>query len=89
MRTVERIMRMLVPADQVRADPSHPLGRMRTREYRQRREVVKHFWLVAGGAMLLVPVLHWVVAVSLFTTFVSFMYLDEAPALAEQWCDHH
>ena len=87
MRTVERIMRMLVPAEQVRADPSHPLGRMLTREYRQRREVVRQFWLVACGAMLLMPVLHWVVAVGLFTTFVSFMYLDEAPVLAEQWFD--
>lgn len=90
MPTVKRMMQLLMPSRQhVLADPAHPLGRTRTREYLLRREVVKQFWMVAGAAMLLLPVLHWVVAVGLFTTFVSFMYLDEAPTLAEEWYDGH
>jgi len=36
------------------------------------------FWIVAGLVVLLEPVLHFAVSVSLFTTFLSFMYLDEA-----------
>lgn len=87
MRTVQRKVQLLMPSRQhVLADPAH---RTRTREYLLRREVVKQFWLVAGAVMLLLPALHWVVAVGLFTTFVSFMYLDEAPTLAEEWYDRH
>lgn len=89
MRTVNRIMQMLLPsrgAGDVRA-PRHLFGKAMTPDYLRRREMVKHFWLVAGAAMIALPLLPWIVAVSLFTTFVSFMYLDEAPVLVEEWYD--
>ena len=47
--------------------------------------MVKNFWIVAGLAMIVVPLAHVAVGISLFTTFLSFMYLDEAPDLADQW----
>jgi hypothetical protein len=59
-------------------DPRHSDGRRLCRAYRKRREQVKCFWIVAGLIVLVEPVLPFVVFVSLFTTFLSFMYLDEA-----------
>lgn len=43
----------------------------------RKRSVVKNFWIIAGLLMLLQPVLHVVLVVGMFTTFLSFMYLDE------------
>ena len=56
-------------------------------DYLRRRDMVKNFWIVAGLVMAAVPLLPWIVAVSLFTTFVSFMYLDEAAVMVEEWYD--
>ena len=39
---------------------------------------MKSFWIVAGLVVLIEPALPFAVFVSLFTTFLSFMYLDEA-----------
>ncbi len=52
--------------------------RRQTRLYKKKREQVKCLWIVAGLVVLMEPVLHFAVGVSLFTTFLSFMYLDEA-----------
>lgn len=89
MRTVQRIMQRLKTAGTSKAGhrPRHLFGKPMTADYLRRREMVKNFWLVAGAAMIAMPLLHWIVAVSLFTTFVSFMYLDEAPVLVEEWYD--
>lgn len=91
MRTVKRIMQILMPSRGagVAHKPRHLFGKVMTPDYLRRREMVKNFWLVAGIAMMALPLLHWIVAVSLFTTFVSLMYLDEAPVLAEEWYDRH
>ncbi|MGC1508070.1 hypothetical protein [Ketobacter sp.] len=61
-----------------RPRPSCRGAHRRSSRYRKRREQVKVFWIVAGLVVLLEPMLHFAVSVSLFTTFLSFMYLDEA-----------
>lgn len=89
MRIIKRIIQRL-NANRGKAAhrvPRHLFGGVMSPDYLRRREVVKNFWLVAGAAMIALPLLHWIVAVSLFTTFVSFMYLDEAPVLVEEWYD--
>lgn len=50
----------------------------RLASYRKRRQQVKNFWIVAGLVVLMEPALYFAVSVSLFTTFLSFMYLDES-----------
>ena len=89
MRTVKQIMQLLMPHwhKGVRADSRHAFGRTLTRDYLRRREMVKNFWVVAGLMMVVQPLLPWVVWVSLFTTFMSFMYLDEAPVYLEEWAE--
>jgi len=59
-------------------DEYHPYYRRYTEKYRKQRGVVKVFWIVAGALMAAFPVLHAVVAITLFTTFVSFSFLDES-----------
>lgn len=89
MRTVKRIMQILMSLShqQTGFQSRHLFGGPMSTDYLRRRETVKTFWIVAGFAMLAMPLLHWIVAVTLFTTFVSFMYLDEAPVLIEEWYD--
>lgn len=55
----------------------HPFARTLTSDYLARKSIVKNFWIVSGALMVLVPVMPFVVGLALFTTFVSFMYLDE------------
>lgn len=59
-------------------DSKHPLGRTLTKRYKAKKSVVKNFWIASGTAMVLMPALPFVIGLVLFTTFVSFMYLDEA-----------
>lgn len=40
--------------------------------------MVKNFWIASGAVMVIMPALPIVIGLALFTTFVSFMYLDEA-----------
>lgn len=61
-----------------RPDPSHGSHRRLCKSYRRRRQQVKGFWIIAGLVVMIEPVLPVAVFVSLFTTFLSFMYLDEA-----------
>lgn len=78
MNAFERLLRNWVP-DWRRSAVS--LGTATPRQLRQhqlRVAMVKNFWILAGLLMLALPILAFAVALSLFTTFVSFMYLDEA-----------
>ncbi|MDX1693269.1 MAG: hypothetical protein R3208_05855 [Ketobacteraceae bacterium] len=59
-------------------DRRHPFGRTLTKGYQARKSMVKNFWIASGMLMMAVPLLPVVVGLTLFTTFVSFMYLDEA-----------
>jgi len=61
-----------------RPDEGHASHRRLGERYRRRRQQVKNFWIIAGLVVMMEPVLYFAVAVSLFTTFLSFMYLDEA-----------
>jgi len=47
-------------------------------KYRQKQSVVKNFWIVACILVLIQPALHVMLVVGMFTTFLSFMYLDES-----------
>lgn len=85
MRRRQWLNQRLNKAGQRKKVQKHLFGAEMTSAYLRRREMVKNFWLVAGAAMMVWPLLPWVVAVSLFTTFVSFMYLDEAPILIKEW----
>ncbi len=58
-------------------DPSHSHGRRYTRAYQKKREIVKSVWIGSGLLMLVFPVLPLVAALSLLTTFLSFVILDE------------
>lgn len=58
-------------------DPKHGSRRRLCKAYRRRRQQVKSFWIIAGLVVLIEPALPFAVFVSLFTTFLSFMYLDE------------
>jgi len=64
--------------DDIVVDEDHPYYRRYTEKHRKRRDVVKIFWIVAGCLMLIFQSLHIVIALALFTTFLSFAYLDEA-----------
>lgn len=59
-------------------DPRHGSRRRLCKSYRRRQQQVKNFWIVAGLIILVEPALPVAVFVFLFTTFLSFMYLDEA-----------
>jgi len=61
-----------------RPDPKHGSRRRLCKAYLKRRQQVKNFWIIAGLIVLIEPALPFVVFVSLFTTFLSFMYLDES-----------
>lgn len=52
--------------------------RRRKPQYIRRQQQVKNFWICAGFSVICFPALHIAVSVGLFTTFLSFMYLDEA-----------
>lgn len=60
-----------------RSDPRHSHGRRYTRRYRKKQEIVKSVWIGSGVMMLAFPALPFIVALSLLTTFLSFVILDE------------
>lgn len=63
---------------QILPERRHAYGRTLTKRYLARKAMVKNFWIASGTAMMLMPAMPFVVGLTLFTTFVSFMYLDEA-----------
>jgi hypothetical protein len=60
-----------------RNDPSHSHGRRFTPRYRKKKEIVRSVWIGSGLMMLVFPALPFIVALSLLTTFLSFVILDE------------
>ena len=58
-------------------DPHHCHGRRLTKTYKKKQNIVKSVWIASGILMLVNPVLPFLVATTLFTTFVSFVILDE------------
>ena len=59
-------------------DPAHPLMRMQSARYRDKKKVVRGLWIATGVLMLAFPLSHFIVTLGLFTTFLSFTILDEA-----------
>ena len=64
----------------VKPSNAHCYRRRQKRSYQLRKQRVKCFWLCAILGIGAFPMLHVAVIVGLFTTFISFMYLDEADA---------
>lgn len=58
-------------------DPNHCHGRRLTKTYRKKQGIVKNLWIASGLVMLAFPALPYLVAAGLFTTFLSFVILDE------------
>ena len=58
-------------------DERHFYRRCFTRRYRAKRRIVRDVWLGTGCVMLLNPVLPFMLALGLATTFLSFVILDE------------
>lgn len=56
---------------------SEQVKRTKTRQYKQRIEWVKNFWIVAGLIMLAFPHPAFVAVLSLFILFLSFAFLEE------------
>lgn len=54
-------------------------ARRKTTKYKKKQSIVKSVWITMGLIMLTNPVPSFVAAVSLFTTFLSFIILDETP----------
>jgi hypothetical protein len=58
-------------------DPNHSHGRRLTETYKKKQGIVRNLWIGSGFIMLLIPVLPYLVAAALLTTFLSFVILDE------------
>ncbi len=63
--------------DKNQGDKRHFYRRTLCVEYQKKKSMVKNFWIAAGVVVLIQPLLHVVLVVAMFTTFISFMYLDE------------
>ncbi|MGQ9424534.1 hypothetical protein ACXYTJ_01125 [Gilvimarinus sp. F26214L] len=76
-----RILEWLLPdwSRTCAPDPAHSHGRRYTRRYRKKKEIVKSVWIGSGMVMLAFPTLPFIAALSLLTTFLSFVILDETP----------
>ena len=48
-----------------------------TRKYQQKQRIVRSLWFSVLLVMLAFPILWFVIAAAMFTTFVSFTILDE------------
>ena len=58
-------------------DPLHSHARRYTTKYRRKQNMVKNLWIGMGVVMIALPSLSFIAALSLLTTFVSFIILDE------------
>ena len=65
------------PVQKKTPDPEHFHWRRYTAKYHRKRDIVKNLWILAGLLMLSYPALPFVVGLSLFMTFLSFLILDE------------
>ena len=59
-------------------DQHHFYRRVFTRKHRARVKRLYLLWLVAMGIVLIFPSLPLLIIVTLFTSFISFSFLDEA-----------
>jgi len=58
-------------------DCDHPHRRRFTAGYRRKRGIVKNVWIVSGAVMAIQASPAIIVALTLGTTFLSFVILDE------------
>ena len=81
MRRANKWLEQLLPdwANDTTPDAEHPHRRRFTKRYRRKQAIVKNIWIVSGGIMILDGALATMFALSLGTTFLSFMILDETP----------
>ncbi len=64
-------------ADDRSPDAEHPHRRRFTRAYRRKRGIVKNIWICSGLVMVSTASPALIVTLSLGTTFLSFLILDE------------
>jgi hypothetical protein len=62
-----------------RPDYEHFHRRRFTPRYRAKKRLVRDLWIGAGCVMLINPVLPFILATGLATTFTAFVILDETP----------
>jgi hypothetical protein len=76
-----RIIEWLMPRWAVNSlpDANHCHRRRFTRAYKRKQEMVRSLWIYSGLVMVVIPVAPYVAAATLFTTFLSFVILDETP----------
>ena len=76
---IERLYQHLMPkwAHDRSPDAAHPHRRRFTDSYRRKRAIVKNIWICSGLIMLATASLAWIATLSLGTTFLSFLILDE------------
>lgn len=81
VRQANKWLQHLLPdwADDSTPDAAHPHRRRFTQRYRRKQGIVKNVWIVSGAIMILNGALATIIALSLATTFLSFMILDETP----------
>lgn len=70
---------LIFSSDSANYSTDHPLRRMQTTRYRTKKKIVRGLWIAAGILMLAFPLSHFIVTLGLFTAFLSFTILDEAP----------
>lgn len=76
---MEWFYRHLLPewANDHAPDAEHPHRRRFTGKYRRKREIVKNIWICSGLVMISTASPALIVGLSLGTTFLSFLILDE------------
>ena len=58
-------------------DHNHPHKRRFTRLYRRKQGIVKNLWIASGLVMIVLATPATIMALTLGTTFLSFVILDE------------
>jgi len=58
-------------------DRDHPHKRRFTRVYRRKQGIVRNLWIASGLAMIVLATPAMVLAITMGTTFLSFVILDE------------
>ena len=81
MKIENWLRQQLLPNDLHDCSPEkgHPHKRRFTASYRRKRGIVKNVWIVSGTVMVLQASPALIIAMTLGTTFLSFMILDETP----------
>ena len=79
MKIEHWLRRQILPASlqDCSPDKNHPHKRRFTAKYRRKKDIVRNVWIVSGTLMVLQASPAIVLAMTLGTTFLSFMILDE------------